>query len=88
MKFDQFLLLTGHEKQEALLHQGILIGKRTEESVLIFLFQMPRFYVEVFCQVASKSVREYRMFDGTGPLYPYIQNISIDQLLSEEGDSI
>jgi hypothetical protein len=88
MKFDQFILLTDHEKREILMHRGVLIGKRTEDPATVFLFQMHLYYVEMYCDLSKRVVKEYRVFEGTGPLSPYLQDVSIDALLNNDTGTI
>jgi hypothetical protein len=82
MKLSEFILLGEAEKQHTVLHRGVLVAKRTEETSLIFLFQLGGYYVETWCSVANRSVTEYRMFDGTAPLEPYLEEISLRHLLN------
>ena len=41
MKLSDFILLTAEEKNTIVLHNGMLIGKRTDANQFIFLFQLP-----------------------------------------------
>jgi hypothetical protein len=81
MKLSDFILLDIAEKQMSVLHEGILIGKRTNEDCLIFLFRMDAFYAEMHCNLKHKRVDEFRVSDETGLLHPYLETISIDELL-------
>ncbi len=80
MKLSEFILLNEMEKQHTVLHEGVLIGKRKQHSFMIFLFQLGHYYVETWCNFSNKSVSEYRVFDGTAPLEPYLDQISLQQL--------
>jgi hypothetical protein len=81
MKLSDFLLLSLEQKGKIALHEGVLIGKRTTNTHLIFLFQIDRFYIELFCNLESRLMEEVRMFNETKPLSPYIETIPIDDLL-------
>ena len=81
MKLSDFILLTAEEKNTIVLHNGMLIGKRTDANQFIFLFQLESFYVEVYCSLHSKAIQEYRMFDSTNELQPYLESVSIEGLL-------
>ena len=81
MKLSDFILLNEGEKKSVVLHQGILVGKRRSRETQIFLFQLNSYYVETFCNVSSKAVEEYRIFDGTECLSPYLETISLEGLL-------
>jgi hypothetical protein len=82
MKLSDFILLDEEQKKGTLLHEGILIGKRSCEDCMIFLFQLPNFYVESYCNIRSKSIEEFRVFTHLEPLYPYLNSISLDDLLN------
>ena len=82
MKLSDFILLNVEEKNTRLLHEGVLIGKRNTEDCLVFLFQIGNYYVESYCSTERKSVEEYRAFTDLKPLYPYIEAISLDDLLN------
>lgn len=82
MKLSEFILLNEVEKQHTVLHRGVLIAKRKQSSCMIFLFQLDRYYVETWCSYVNKAVTEYRVFDGTAPLEPYLKEISLRHLLN------
>ncbi len=80
MKISDFIMLSIEEKSTIVLHTGILIGKRRTDNFFIFLFQLDGFYAEVFCNLDDKSVQEYRVFQSTSQLQPYLETVSIDGL--------
>ncbi|HEX2608926.1 MAG TPA: hypothetical protein VHK91_16200 [Flavisolibacter sp.] len=82
MKLSDFILLNEEEKKSTVLHEGILIGKRSSPSYMIFLFQLESYYVETFCSAQSRSIEEFRVFDTLKPLDPYLDMISLDGLLN------
>lgn len=82
MKLSDFILLNEEEKKLAVLHSGVLIAKRKEARSVAFLFQVNNFYVETFFNSGNKAIREFRMFDQTSLLQPYLEAISIDELLN------
>jgi hypothetical protein len=81
MKLSDFILLSEGEKKMVVLHEGILVGKRNKYDYLVFLFQMDNYYVETYCNLENKSIEEYRAFHNTKLLTPYLEAISIDDLL-------
>lgn len=81
MKLSEFILLDMELKGKTLLHQGIFLAKRRNDVFIIFLFQMENFYAEMICNVKTKQVEEYRTFDETKFLAPYLEEIRIDDLL-------
>ena len=82
MKLSDFILLNEEQKKMAVLHEGILIGKRNKFDYLVFLFQMDKYYVETYCNLKNKAIEEYRAFDNMKLLKPYLEAISIDDLIN------
>lgn len=83
MKLSDFIMLSEEQKNLAVLHQGVLVGKRKKMEHLIFLFRLDSFYVETFCNIKTKRVIQYRMFEHSGLLQPYLESIVIDDLFRE-----
>lgn len=82
MKLSDFILLDEQQKKWTVLHEGILIGKRANPVHMVFLFQLDNYYVETYCNTRNKAVEEFRVFGNTGPLSPYLDTISIDDLMN------
>ena len=82
MKLSDFIVLSEQEKTVTVLHQGVLVGKRTEEHQMVFLFQLDEFYVETCCNQANKAVEEFRAFKDLQLLSPYLEAISISSLIN------
>lgn len=82
MKLSDFILLTEDEKKMTVLHQGVLVAKRTNYDFMVFLFQMDNYYVETYCNPQNKAIEEYRVFDNITLLNPYLETIPIDSLLN------
>ena len=82
MKLSDFILLNEEEKMSAVMHQGVLIAKRNSLDCMVFLFQLESYYVETFCNLGSKAVEEFRVFYTINALHPYLEKISIDELLN------
>jgi hypothetical protein len=81
MKLSDFILSGEEEKKKTVLHEGVLLAKRDNEHCKIFLFGLGDYYVEMFCNRQSKAIEEYRAFDNMRLLSPYLQAISLDDLL-------
>ncbi|HEY1111961.1 MAG TPA: hypothetical protein VGE66_00310 [Chitinophagaceae bacterium] len=81
MKLSHFILLSDEDKNKALLHLGILLAKRKSADLLVFLFQLDTFYVEMTCNLQDKTVHEYQVFTNPHLLEPYLENISLEGLL-------
>ncbi len=82
MKLSEFILLDENEKASTVLHNGILVGKRKNELLVVFLFQLENYYVETYCNLLNKDVLEFTAFNNTQNLAPYLESISIDELLN------
>ena len=83
MKLSDFIMLEEEEKKLVVLHEAVLIAKRKETSTIVFLFQLHRFYVEMFCSTKTKKVTQYLVFQHTKLLQPYLESIVIDDLFGE-----
>lgn len=81
MKLSEFITMTDAEKNQAVLHQGILLAKQKDVQEIRFLFQLEHFYVELCCNYASKKVSNYAAFTDTRFLQPYLDQISLNGLL-------
>jgi hypothetical protein len=82
MKLSEFILLGENEKKHVVLHEGVLIGKRKSLYCMVFLFQINSYYVETYCDIRDKNVVEFRAFENTKPLAPYLESIRLDELLN------
>jgi hypothetical protein len=82
MRLSEFILLNEDEKKSTVLHQGVLLAKRSSFESMVFLFQLGSYYVEAYCNPANKAIEEYRMFENTDVLTPYLEAIPIDSLLN------
>ena len=83
MELSDFIMLNAEQKKLVVLHKGVLIGKRNGVDLIIFLFDLDKFYVETFCNTKTKAVAEYRVFAQTKLLQPYLESITIDELFTE-----
>ena len=82
MRLSEFILLNENEKKSTVLHQGVLLAKRSSFDSMVFLFQLGSYYVEAYCNPANKAIEEYRMFDNIDILQPYLEAIPLDNLLN------
>ena len=82
MRLSEFILLNEDEKKSTVLHQGVLLAKRSSFDSMVFLFQLGSYYVEAYCNPDNKAIEEYIMFDNIDALMPYLDAIPIDNLLN------
>ncbi len=81
MKLSEFIVLPEREKRFIVLHDGVPIAKWQSQKDIVFLFQLPNFYVETYCYQESKEIHEYCAFFKVEHLTPYLDAIPIDNLL-------
>jgi hypothetical protein len=82
MKLSEFIALPEDHKRSIVMTEGVAIAKRQLDDQLVFLFQLQEYYVETFCCCRSKEILEYRVFQNTKQLAPYLEAIEIDHLLN------
>jgi hypothetical protein len=82
MKLSEFIALSEEQKRSTVLTQGVAIAKRHLGDHLVFLFQLQSYYVETYCSYDNKEIQEYRVFQSTKQLTPYLEEIPIDHLLN------
>ena len=82
MKLSDFILLNEEEKNRPYSTRASSSAKEHCLPRLFFLFQVQNFYVEACFNPASKDIEEFRMFDHTRLLDPYLDSISLDGLLN------
>jgi hypothetical protein len=77
MRLSEFIMLPQEEKRAAVLQEGVPVAQRKLLNYMVFLFQLPDFYVETFCCTQSKEVQEYRVFHNPAHLQPYLESIDL-----------
>lgn len=80
MNLSSFILLNEKQKWHTVLHQGVLLAKRDAQPCKVFLFGLDNYYVETWCNLHSKSIEEYRMFNYSQLPQHYLQSIALDDL--------
>lgn len=79
MKLSEFLVLPMDEKRFTVLQEGVPIAQRTLDQQMVFLFQLPDFYVETYCSQQTKAIEEYRAYYKPEHLRPYLDAIRIEE---------
>lgn len=82
MKLSEFIVLDEADKKRSVMNKGVLLAKVTNPDSIIFLFQLEDYYIETYCNVENKTIEEYRVLPGINALRPYLEAISIDDLLN------
>ena len=62
MRLSEFMVLPQEQKRSTVVKEGIPVAKKESPEEMLFLFQLPGFYVETRFSKQSKEIREYRMF--------------------------
>ncbi len=82
MKLSEFILLNEVDKKCAVMNNAVALAQRTYPDMIIFLFQLEDFYIETYCNIANKSIEEYRVLPDTNAIKHYLEAIPIDDLLN------
>jgi hypothetical protein len=82
MKLSEFMLLNEVDKKCAVMNNAVPLAKSTSLDSVIFLFQLGDFYVETYCNIADKTIDEYRILPNTNAIKHYLDAIPIEDLLN------
>ena len=82
MKLSEFILLNEAEKKYTIMNEAVPLAQRTYRDMIIFLFQLEDYYVEAYCNTASKAIEEYCILPDTNAIRHYLEVIAIDELLN------
>jgi hypothetical protein len=77
MTLPQFNTLKNNEQLHHVLIQGACIGERATDEHLVLLFQLRKFYVEVFFTPDCDEIIDSKSFDDLDELQPYLEKVSI-----------
>jgi hypothetical protein len=77
---DQFKTFSEDSQSNIIDKRGVLIGTRRTKEYKVLLYQIDSFYVEVFYHPGHHFIR-IESFAGTEKLSPYLNKISIENLV-------
>jgi len=77
MKLYDFKFLDDKSQAEVLFNYGVLIAERLYKDLIIQLYQINSFYVEVYYNAIFKMVQGINSFDNLTRLEPYLSSIDI-----------
>jgi hypothetical protein len=77
MKLYDFKFLDDKSQAEVLFNYGVLIAERLYKDLVIQLYQINSFYVEVYYNSIFKMVQGINSFDNLTRLEPYLSSIDI-----------
>ena len=81
MKRDYLGGLDEIDQADVIWESGVLIGKRKDEYYNVLLFQVDGFYAEIYYHSHFNVINKIKTFSDTAELEPYLQAISISELL-------
>ncbi len=77
MKLYDFKFLDDKSQAEVLFSYGVLIAERLFKDLVIQLYQINSFYVEVYYNAIFKMVQGINSFENLSRLEPYLSSIDI-----------
>lgn len=80
MTIADFTTLALPEQLEFLYTEGVYLSKRKTAGEIIILYQLNQLYIEIFYKKYRQIVYFIRCSNSTDILYPYLENIPIDDL--------
>ena len=83
MTLEQFNKLPIEQQQKAVLQKGVFLGERKDPPLRMMLYDMGRFYVEVFFLSRFNKVAWFNGFTSTDKLAPYLEKINLAPVLHE-----
>lgn len=81
MTLQQFSRLSEHEQFRNLLVRGVCIADRKTDEHLVLLFQLDRFYVEVYFNLYCDEITELKLFEDVEELSPYLEVMDISKVI-------
>jgi AAA+ ATPase superfamily predicted ATPase len=82
MKLSEFILLNEAEKKWSVMNRAVPLAQGRYRDMIVFLFQLEDYYVEAYCNVADKTIEEYRVLPDTNAIRHYLDAIPIDNLMN------
>ena len=83
MKKNEFDVLSMDHKIDQLYRNAVYLSKRKTSNIVVLLFQLEDFYVEIVYTSYRRSIVEIKSFDNTDFLEPYLMSIDVAELLGE-----
>ena len=77
MKLYDFKFLDDKSQAEVILNYGVLIAARLYKDLIIQLYQIDSFYVEVYYNSIFKMIQGINSFDDLARLEPYLNCIDV-----------
>jgi len=77
MTLYEFNFLSEDEKAHA-VWQGAFLADREENGLMVQLYAISNFYVEVFYDPAANEILSFRAFNSRNLLLPYLADIKLN----------
>lgn len=81
INLDTFRVMPFEKKCDVITFQGNYLMQRTLADCKVFLYFAEGFFIEVFYSPKHQKVLMINAFEKTIGLQPYLDNITIDELL-------
>jgi hypothetical protein len=75
MTMYEFKILCDEERMDVLLTEGVYVGKRTDQTFVLLLYQLHTFYVEIAYRKYRYYIHSLRCSENTAILDPYLEQI-------------
>ncbi len=82
VSLDDFRLMTYEKKCDLITFSGSYLTQRTLDDCNVFLYQSNSFFIEVFYSARHKRVLMINAFDKVFGLEPYLEEISLEELIA------
>ena len=81
MTLYEYILLRPEEQATITWNYGSFIAVADKGPLKVLLYQLENFYVEVYYNCELGAIQEFRSFDSTDQLEPYLAAIDLSELL-------
>ena len=83
MEFSDFKCLDFHLQAHTIYQSGVYLGERSEDDLLVALYGVHDFYVEVYYLLSKAEIIKFISFHSDAMLEPYLNRIQLARVLSE-----
>jgi hypothetical protein len=83
MTMYEFQKLEENEQLTILYNEGVYLGKRTEASRVVLLYQIEGFYAEVYYRIYRQYISKIELSANTSILDPYLEQFDVANLVNE-----
>lgn len=73
--------MTEGQQAFVLEQYGVCISARDHKNDKLLLYQVDAFYVEVYFDPSTQSIKKFKSFASTDELEPYLNNINLKDVI-------